>query len=149
MLIEDLRGHRPSAPTAGVLKVLLNPLGCGVSFGVGSGPRRCKAGSIFSLRQVARGVGSSVLGILFGGMGVDSFELGHTASLQSTTGTWSVKVWGEDSFTNSACPKSMLSSAGVRRGMIDFHVSIRLGEALGEETYDADGEYLITISVQR
>lgn len=112
--------------------------------------------------RVARGVGSNVLGILFGGVGVGSFKLDHSGSLKlilgaghtgslwlrAATGHASVFVRPK-SLANSACPKSRLSSSGVRRGIIAFHVSAAQGEDLGEDRDDADGEYFSTTSVQR
>lgn len=86
MLIEDLLGQSPSAPTAGVLKVLLKPLGWGVRSGVGNGPRRGRAGRMLSFVRVARGVGSNVLGILFAGVGVGSFDSDQVDSLKFVVG---------------------------------------------------------------
>lgn len=86
MLMEVRRGQRPSAPTAGVLKVVLKPFGCGVSLGVGKGPRRGRAGRIASSRQVARGVGSNVRGIWHALVGVGSFEFDEANSWKSATG---------------------------------------------------------------
>lgn len=162
MLIEDLLGQSPSAPTAGVLKVLLKPLDWGVRIGVGKGPRRGRAGRMLSFVRVARGVGSNVLGILFAGVGVGSFDSDQVESVEFIAGMGvtgamqleaaSSRVWVFDrsrSFTNAACPKSRLSSSGVRREMIAFHVSIAPGDDRGDESDDADGEYLNTTSVHR
>lgn len=91
-----------------------------------------------------------------------SFDLDHTGSLKCMTGTGVtgalqlaagtgrvLVLERSRSFANAACPKLRLSSSGVRRGIIVFHVPIAHGDDLGDESDDADGEYFSTTSVHR
>lgn len=151
ILIEDRRGPRPSAPTAGVLKVGVKHLDCGtVSFGVGKGPRRGIAGRTVFPVQVARGVGSKVLGVLLVLVGVGSFDFDQTDSSRCLASErWFSEMVPMDLGANTAWPKSTVSSAGVKCGMTALHELNERGEDLGEASDDADGEYFSTMSVQR
>ena len=51
---------------------------CGVICGVGKGPKCGSGGSTCSLALVSRGVGSSTRGIVYGLVGVGSFEPAQT-----------------------------------------------------------------------
>ena len=121
-----------------------------MSFGVGKGPGRGRAGRTVLPVQVARGVGSSVLGVPVVLVGVGSFEFDQTDSstrLANERRASEIVPWVSDA--NSARPKSTVSSAGVKRGMTAFHELIARGEDLGEASGDIDGEYFNTMSVQR
>ncbi|KAL8919592.1 MAG: hypothetical protein Q9172_004920 [Xanthocarpia lactea] len=117
---------------------------------VGNGWGRTQRQDGFGLSSVARGVGSSVLGILLVLVGVDSFEVDQVGSLRSLTGKQrSFEFGGGGLGASSAWPNSRVSSAGVKRGTTAFHMLTAQGEDLGKESVDADGEYFSTISVQR
>lgn len=151
IVIEDRRGPRPSAPAAGVPKVGVKHLDCGtVSFGVGKGAGRGRAGRTVFPVQVARGVGSKVPGALLVLVGVDSFEFDQTGSSRCLASErWISAMVALDLGANSAWPKSTVSNAGVKCGMTALHELNERGEDLGEASDDADGEYFNTMSVQR
>ena len=141
--------HSLEALTAGVQKVLV----CGVNCGVGKGPRRGSSGMICSSALVSRGVGSSTRGIVYGLVGVGSFDVedGESSSRYGIGGGL-ISDPGElypESSETSDNPKSKVSSSGVSKGTIDLQVCDDIGHDLGRPLTLADGEYFNTISVHR